>query len=361
MKFIDEARIHVKAGDGGRGCVSFRREKYVPKGGPDGGNAGKGGSVYFLADGRLTSLLDFKYKREFEAERGQHGMGSLCSGKDGEDLRIHLPVGTVIKDLNTGEVLADLTEDGQEYLCCKGGRGGKGNAHFATSTHQTPRFAQPGEPGEERSIQFELKLLADVGIIGFPNAGKSTLISHISAAKPKIADYPFTTLVPNLGVVQYGDFGGFVIADIPGLIEGAHEGKGLGIKFLKHIERTRLFIHVLDLSPVTERDPKEDFEIVNRELQSFNEDLAKRPQVVALNKIDITEANENLPGLLKFFEGLGIKVFPISAATGKGLGDLINYVGKEIDEMKKQGKTVVIEEEKTENSKVLRKDMQADS
>jgi GTPase len=334
MKFIDEAKITVKAGDGGRGCVSFRREKYIPKGGPDGGNAGKGGDVVFVADSRLSSLLDFQYKREFEAERGEHGMGSLCSGRNGHDLRIHLPVGTLIKDAETGELLADLVEDGREYICCKGGRGGKGNAHFATSTHQTPRFAQPGEPGEARILKLELKLLADVGIIGFPNAGKSTLISHISAAKPKIADYPFTTLVPHLGVVQYGDFGGYVVADIPGLIEGAHEGKGLGIKFLKHIERTRLFIHVLDLSPFTERDPVEDFKTVNKELKAFNQELAKRPQVVALNKVDITEANDALPELLKFFKGLGIKVFPISAATGKGLGELINHVGKEVETIK---------------------------
>lgn len=338
MKFIDEAKISIKAGDGGRGCVSFRREKYVPKGGPDGGNGGKGGDVVFVADGRLSSLLDFRYKREFEAERGQHGMGSLCSGKNGQDLLMHLPPGTVIKDFETGDLLADLTGDGQRYVCCRGGRGGKGNAHFATSTHQTPKFAQPGEPGEARVLKLELKLLADVGIIGFPNAGKSTLISHISAAKPKIADYPFTTLVPHLGVVEYGDFGGFVVADIPGLVEGAHEGRGLGIKFLKHIERTRLFIHVIDLSPFTERDPVEDFRTVNAELKAFNPELSKRPQVVALNKIDITGTDERLPGLLKFFKGLGIKVFAVSAATGKGLGDLINHVGKEVEALKEAEK-----------------------
>lgn len=339
MKFIDEAKIYVKAGDGGRGCVSFRREKYVPKGGPDGGNGGKGGDVIFIADNRLSSLLDFQYKREFSADRGQHGMGSLCSGKNGEDLVIKLPIGTLIKDQETGEILSDLTHDNETFLCCKGGRGGKGNAHFATSTHQTPRFAQPGEAGTERHLKLELKLLADVGIIGFPNAGKSTLISHISAAKPKIADYPFTTLMPHLGIVQYGDFGGFVVADIPGLIEGAHEGKGLGIKFLKHIERTRLFIHVLDLSPFTERDPKEDFKVVNNELRSFNPELAAREQVVALNKVDITEAAERLPELLNFFEGLGIKVFPISSATGKGLGDLVNHVGKEVERLKAEERT----------------------
>ena len=334
MKFIDEAKIYVKAGNGGKGCVSFRREKYVPKGGPDGGNGGRGADVVFLADNRLASLLDFQYKREYEAEKGQHGMGSMCSGRDGLDLVIKLPVGTLIKDFDTGEVLADLVADGQSFICCKGGRGGKGNAHFATSTHQTPRFAQPGEPGEERNLKMELKLLADVGIIGFPNAGKSTLISHISAAKPKIADYPFTTLAPNLGIVKFGEFGGFVVADIPGLIEGAHEGRGLGVKFLKHVERTSIFVHMIDLSPITGRDPREDFEIVNRELRAFNAELSKRPQVVALNKTDIPEAEEKARELLKFFNSLGIKVFIISAATGKGLKELVNHVGSEVAELK---------------------------
>ncbi len=336
MWFLDEAIISVKAGDGGRGCVSFRREKYVPKGGPDGGDGGRGADVSFVADARLASLLDFRYRREFEADRGQHGMGSLCSGKSGEDLTIKLPVGTVIKDEVTQEVLADFTRDGQTYRCCKGGRGGKGNAHFATATHQTPRFAQPGEKGTDRKLKLELKLMADVGIIGFPNAGKSTLISHISEAKPKIADYPFTTLVPHLGVVKWGAFGGFVVADIPGLIEGAHDGKGLGIRFLKHVERTRLFIHVLDLSPFTDRDPKDDFETVNRELEAFNPEMARRPQVVALNKTDITEARELVPELLKFFGASGIKVFTISAATGQGLTDLVNHVGKEVERLKGQ-------------------------
>ncbi|MDP2690335.1 MAG: GTPase ObgE [Deltaproteobacteria bacterium] len=329
MKFIDEAKVFVKAGDGGRGCVSFRREKFVPKGGPDGGNGGKGGDILFVADGRLSSLLDFKYKREYEAGRGGHGEGSLCSGKNGRDLRIKVPVGTVIKELDTGDVLFDLVRDGQSYLCCKGGRGGKGNAHFKTATFQTPRFAQPGETGEERSLKLELKLLADVGIIGFPNAGKSTLISHISAARPKIADYPFTTLAPQLGIVKFGDFGGFVVADIPGLIEGAHEGKGLGIKFLKHIERTSIFIHVIDISPFNVREPKEDFEVVNRELLAFNPELARRPQVVALNKTDITPP-ERCSELLNFFNALGIKVFQISAATGSGLEELVKYVGGEV-------------------------------
>lgn len=334
MWFLDEAQILVKAGDGGRGCVSFRREKYVPKGGPDGGDGGKGGDVTFVADARLASLLDFRYKKEFIAERGQHGMGSQCTGKGGEDLTLKVPVGTLVKDEDTGDVLVDMTGNGQRFLCCRGGRGGKGNEHFATATHQTPRFAQPGEKGEERRVKLELKLMADVGIIGFPNAGKSTLIAHISEAKPKIADYPFTTLVPHLGVVKYGEFGGFVVADIPGLIEGAHEGKGLGIRFLKHVERTRLFIHVLDLSPFTGRDPVDDFRAVNAELKAFNEELSQRPQVVALNKVDITEAREKLPKLLKFFKTLGIKVFSISSATGEGLKELVEHAGKEVEALK---------------------------
>ncbi len=335
MKFIDEAKIFVKAGDGGRGCVSFRREKFVPKGGPDGGNGGKGGNVVFVAEGRLSSLLDFKYKREYEAGRGAHGEGSLRSGKDGRDLRIKVPIGTVIKDLDTEEVLADLVTDRQKYLCCRGGRGGKGNAHFKSSTYQAPRFAQPGEQGDEKNLKLELKLLADVGIIGFPNVGKSTLISRISAARPRVADYPFTTLVPQLGIVKFGGFGGFVIADIPGLIEGAHEGRGLGIKFLKHIERTRLFIHMLDVSPFNVRDPKEDYEVVNRELRSFKAELSERPQVLVLNKIDITPP-ERTAELLNFFNALGIKVFQISAATGQGLDELVKYVGGEVERLKEQ-------------------------
>lgn len=337
MWFIDEANIDVRAGDGGRGCVSFRREKYVPKGGPDGGDGGRGGDILLVSDVRLTSLLDFKYKREFSAGRGQHGMGSLCSGKSGEDLKIRVPVGTVVKDADTGEIVKDFTSGGETFAVCKGGRGGKGNAHFATSTHQSPKFAQPGEKGEERKLRLELKLMADVGIIGFPNAGKSTLISRISDARPKIADYPFTTLVPHLGVVKFGDFGGFVVADIPGLVEGAHRGKGLGIRFLKHIERTRVLIHLIDLSPVTGRDPAKDFEIVNEELSAFDSSLSERPQVVALNKTDIPEAMEKLPRLLKFFKPLGIKVFPVSAATGKGLKELINHVGGMVERIKKKG------------------------
>lgn len=334
MKFIDEAKISVKGGDGGSGCVSFRREKFVPRGGPNGGDAGKGGDIIFLASKKLASLLDFKYKRKYVAGRGQHGMGSLRHGKNGRTLKIKVPLGTVIKDQESGVILADLTTDGETWLCCKGGRGGKGNAHFKSATHQAPRFAQPGEEVAGRDLKLELKLLADVGVVGFPNAGKSTLVSHISAARPKVAGYPFTTLQPHLGVVKFGDFGGFVVADIPGLIEGAHKGKGLGIRFLKHVERTRLLIHMLDLSPFNVRDPKEDFEAINTELERFNPELALRPQVVALNKIDVTEARARVPELLKFLSSRGIKVFPISAATGEGLKDLLNYVGTEVQKLK---------------------------
>jgi len=328
MKFIDEAEIYVKAGDGGRGCVSFRREKYIPRGGPDGGDGGKGGDVWIIADNGLVSLLDFKYKKHYTAERGEHGQGSNCTGKGGEDIVIRVPVGTVIKDKETGEIVEDLTVNGQSIIIAKGGRGGKGNAFFVSSTYQAPKFAQPGEKGEERWLHLELKLLADVGIIGFPNAGKSTLISHISAAKPKIADYPFTTLQPHLGVVKFGEHKDFIVADIPGLIEGAHKGKGLGIKFLKHIERTSLFIHLMDILPQTERDPKKDFEIINKELTAWNPDMAKRPQIVALNKVDVTEAKERLPMLLEFFKSKDIPAFPISAATGEGLDKLVKYVGR---------------------------------
>lgn len=334
MKFIDEALIDIKAGGGGRGCVSFRREKYIPRGGPDGGNGGKGGDVCITAAAGLSSLLDFKYKKHYVAERGEHGQGSNCTGRDGQDIIIKVPVGTVVKDAETGEVIEDMVVDGQSIIIAKGGRGGKGNAHFTTSTHQAPKFAQPGEAGEERQLKLELKLLADVGIIGFPNAGKSTLISHISAAKPKIADYPFTTLQPHLGVVKFGEYQDFVVADIPGLIEGAHRGKGLGIKFLKHIERTSMFIHLIDISPQTGRDPKKDFEIINKELKAWDPDMAKKPQVVALNKTDITEAREGLNGLLEFFKIKGLTAFAVSAVTGEGLDRLIKYTGAMVTKLK---------------------------
>ncbi|MEE8574672.1 MAG: GTPase ObgE [Thermodesulfobacteriota bacterium] len=334
MKFIDEAKISVASGKGGAGAVSFRREKFVPRGGPNGGDGGEGASVIFVSNLNPSSLLDFRYKRSYQAESGGDGGGKDCHGKNGEDLLLKVPVGTIIKDAGSGEVLHDFTEDGEQFVCVKGGRGGKGNAFFKSSTHQTPRHAQPGEEGSARGLIMELKLLADVGIIGFPNAGKSTFIARVSAAKPKVADYPFTTLTPNLGVVKFGEYGSFVLADIPGLIEGAHSGKGLGTRFLKHIERTSFFMHMLDLSPETGREPTEDFEIINKELKAFNPELAERPQIVVLNKIDLTEAREKLPELLKFFEVQGIKVFTLSAVTGEGMDDIIKYVGHEVERIK---------------------------
>ncbi len=330
MRFIDEAVITICSGDGGSGAVSFRREKYIPRGGPDGGDGGRGGAVILRADSNLASLMDFRYKRSYIAESGKSGAGALKSGKKGEDTVIGVPRGTLILDEASGTVLADITEDGQEVRLLEGGRGGKGNAHFKSSRQQAPKFAQPGEEGEEKEIRLELKLLADVAIIGLPNAGKSTLISRVSAAKPRIADYPFTTLTPKLGVVKKGNFSEFVIVDIPGLVEGAHSGKGLGIKFLKHVERTSFLLHLIDLSPDTGRDPKEDFLMLNRELKAFDEALSSRPQVVVLNKTDITETREREEELLSFFRASGIKVFSISAVTGRGVDELMKFVGNEL-------------------------------
>ncbi|MCK4847097.1 MAG: GTPase ObgE [Deltaproteobacteria bacterium] len=338
MNFIDEVEITVKGGDGGRGCVSFRREKFVPRGGPNGGDGGRGGNVVFLAEERITSLIDLRYKRIYKGGMGTHGQTSDCHGKQGEDIFIRIPVGTIITDGDTGELLGDLTKDGVEYIAMAGGRGGRGNARFATATNQAPRHAQPGEIGEERKLKLELKLLADVGIIGFPNAGKSTLISSISAAKPKVADYPFTTLKPHLGVVEFGDFGGFVIADIPGLVEGAHTGKGLGIRFLKHIERTSIFIHMLDVSSGRMGEPLEDYKVIKNELKEFNPELAERSEVVVFSKMDAViddpEEVERLSDLLTYFTAQGIKVFKISSVTGAGLKDLVNYVGGEVTKAK---------------------------
>ncbi|MEM7009735.1 MAG: GTPase ObgE [Thermodesulfobacteriota bacterium] len=331
VKFIDQAKIYVKAGDGGRGCVSFRREKFVPRGGPNGGDGGNGGDVVMVAKRNMSSLLDHRYQQHYKAKRGVHGKGKDQHGKNAEDLLIPVPMGTLIKDFETGEFYGDLTKEEDSIVVAKGGKGGRGNARFVTPTNQAPREVEPGVPGEEKIITLELKLLADVGLLGFPNAGKSTLISTISAARPKIADYPFTTLVPNLGVVSYGDGQTFVLADIPGIIEGAHEGAGLGIQFLRHIERTKILIHMLDLSPMTGRDPINDYDKLNHELKSYSEELSKKPQIVALNKIDLTEAREELEGLLKHFGDLGVKTFPISAATGEGTKDLIYEVAKELE------------------------------
>jgi GTP-binding protein len=333
MKFIDEVKIRVIAGDGGRGCVSFRREKFVPRGGPSGGNGGNGGDVIAVADPQLTTLLDLRYQKLYKAGRGQHGMGSDCHGHRGDDRIINVPVGTIIRDAATGELMGDLQAAGERVVVASGGRGGKGNAHFVSSTHRSPRFAQPGEPGEERELDIELRLLADVGIIGLPNAGKSTLISVISSVRPKIADYPFTTLVPNLGVVGYDDKS-FVVADIPGLIEGAHEGHGLGHKFLRHVTRTSLLIHLIDGSQINPEDPLKDWRTVNHELALFDPALAQKPQIVVINKIDLAEAREQAQAIAKELPQPYRPPYLISAATTEGVQALVQTVGRKIAALK---------------------------
>jgi GTP-binding protein len=340
MKFIDEVKIRVIAGDGGRGCVSFRREKFVPRGRPNGGNGGKGGDVVVLADPALTTLLDLRYQKQYKGERGGHGLGKDQHGKTGEDRIIKVPVGTIIRDAGTGELLGDLTEAGQQVAVAAGGRGGKGNAHFVSSTHRSPRFAQPGEPGEERELQIELRLLADVGIIGLPNAGKSTLIAAISAVRPKIADYPFTTLVPNLGVVGYDDGKSFVVADIPGLIEGAHEGHGLGHKFLRHVTRTRLLVHLLDASNIDENDPLAAWRSINRELELFDPELGNKPQVVVANKIDLPAGKANAKLLARKLPQVARPLWTISAVTSEGVRALVQHIGTRLEEIKQQDETV---------------------
>lgn len=328
--FVDEVEIGVKSGAGGNGIIAFRREKFVPRGGPNGGDGGKGGDVVLLPDGRLTTLIDFRYKRNYKAERGGDGDQKNMTGKNGADLVLKVPVGTQVYDKDTGELIADLVTEGEPVVIAKGGRGGRGNQHFATPTVQTPRIAENGEPGEERHLRFELKLLADVGLIGFPNVGKSTLIAQVSAARPKIADYPFTTLVPNLGVVRVDEERSFVMADIPGLIEGAHAGAGLGDRFLRHVERTRLLVHIIDVSGFTERDPAEDFGAINRELELYSPALAQLPQVVAFNKIDVPGARETAEPLAKALEDRGLHTFMISAATGEGVQPLIFFLSDEL-------------------------------
>jgi GTP-binding protein len=315
---VDEARITVKAGDGGNGCLAFRREKYVPRGGPSGGDGGRGGDITMVATIHRNTLLHFRFNPEYTAQRGRHGEGSNRTGHEGESVTIQVPVGTTILDLETGETLFDFTEDGQTWLAAKGGRGGRGNQHFATSTHQAPTEHEPGKPGEFRKLQLRLKLLADVGLVGYPNAGKSTLISRISAAKPKIADYPFTTLEPNLGVVQMPDLRSFVVADIPGIIEGAHEGRGLGIQFLKHIERTKVLVHLVDMSD-TGRDPIHDFETLLAELASFDESLATRPMLVAASKMDAAQDPDKVAVLRALAASRGMAFFEISSVTGQGI------------------------------------------
>ena len=322
MLFIDEVIIFVKAGDGGNGCLAFRREKYVPRGGPSGGDGGRGGDVVLVASQHYNTLLHFRFNPEHKAERGRHGEGSQRTGHDGASIDVPTPIGTVVYDAGTGELLHDFTAPGDRFIVARGGRGGKGNARFATSTHQTPTEHEDGKPGEERRLRLELKLLADVGLVGFPNAGKSTLISRISAARPKIADYPFTTLVPNLGVVSANDNRTFVVADIPGLIEGAHEGHGLGTQFLRHIERTRLLAHLVDVSEATGRDPVHDFEVVMGELASFSEDLAHKPMIVVATKLDAAQDPERVASLQKLARDRGLAFFKISSVTGEGIDAL---------------------------------------
>ena len=319
--FIDEVRILVKAGDGGNGCLAFRREKYVPRGGPSGGDGGRGGDVILIATEHQNTLLQFRYNPEHKAERGRHGEGSNKTGADGHSLEVHVPVGTVVYD-ESGERLYDFTHAGETFTVARGGRGGKGNARFATSTHQAPTEHEPGRPGEEKRLRLELKLLADVGLVGFPNAGKSTLISRISAARPKIADYPFTTLEPNLGVVELPDYRSFVVADIPGLIEGAHLGHGLGIQFLRHIERTRLLVHLVDISEASGRDPVHDFDTVMEELASFSEDLVKKSMIVVASKMDIAQDESLVEALREHAAERGLVFFEISSATGRGIDAL---------------------------------------
>lgn len=333
--FVDEVEISVKSGSGGNGIIAFRREKFVPRGGPAGGDGGKGGDVVLLPDGRLTTLIDFRYKRNYKAKRGGDGGQNNMTGKNGSDLTLKVPVGTQIYDADTGGLIADLVVEGRPYVIAKGGRGGRGNQHFATPTVQTPRIAENGEPGEERNLRLELKLLADVGLIGFPNVGKSTLIAQVSAARPKIADYPFTTLVPNLGVVRVDEERSFVMADIPGLIEGAHTGAGLGDRFLRHVERTRLLVHIIDVSGFTGRNPAEDFEAINRELRLYSPALAELPQVVAFNKIDVSGARETAEPLAKALQDREFHIFMISAATGEGVQPLVYFLSDELQKLDK--------------------------
>ena len=327
--FVDKAKIRIQAGDGGDGAVSFHREKYVAAGGPDGGDGGKGGDIIFIADDHFSSLIDFRYQRKYCAQRGENGSAKSCTGKSAPDLVIKVPRGTVIREANSGRIMADISSDEPQILA-RGGKGGRGNRNFATSTRQIPRFAKPGFPGECFDVQLELKLIADVGLVGFPNVGKSTLISVVSAAKPKIANYHFTTLTPVLGVVKVAEEKSFVMADIPGLIEGASDGIGLGHEFLRHVERCRLIVHVLDVSGSEDRDPIADFAVINRELQNFSEELAALPQIVAANKCDMA-TQEQIAALRSHIEAQGMKFFEISAATTQGVNALMNEVAAVLD------------------------------
>src|SRR5258705_1883179 len=343
--FIDRVKIHVQGGDGGNGVTAFRREKFVPRGGPSGGDGGRGGDVLVVADSSLNTMLHLRYTSRNIADRGLHGEGSNRSGHSGIDHIVRVPVGTQIFEAETGELLCDLAHDGAQWLAARGGRGGFGNAHFATSTNRAPRYHQSGSKGEERDLQLELKLLADVGLVGFPNAGKSTFISTVSAARPKISDYPFSTLEPHLGVVDLGDFRTFVIADIPGLIEGAHTGAGLGDRFLRHIERTKLLLHLVDVSSLSGRETVHDYETVNRELASYNPALATRPQIVVATKIDAVDEPERLESLRRRVLQDERPFFAISSVTSKGIRELVNAVAAKLDELSSvpENKTDVVE------------------
>jgi len=328
VKFIDEAIIYVKSGDGGRGCVSFRREKFIPRGGPDGGDGGKGGDVFLKSSSQKRTLYQFQFKNHFNARNGSNGLGKQKTGKSGADLEIEIPVGTLVKNAETGELIKDFTLPNESYRIAKGGVGGRGNTRFKTSTHRTPRFAQPGEPGQSITLKLELKLLADAGIIGFPNAGKSTLIRSITSAKPKVGSYPFTTLTPMLGVAQTSFGEPFVVADIPGLIEGAHTGTGLGIQFLKHIERTKLLIHLIDASTIDIDKPMEGYQTINKELNAFNKSLIKKPQIVVLNKMDLPDTAQKSEVLQRAFKN--DKIECISAVTGEGIDRLTSRIEVEL-------------------------------
>jgi GTP-binding protein len=330
MSFIDEVKIFASAGDGGSGCVSFRREKFVPLGGPNGGDGGKGGDLIFQVSNQLSTLYDLRLHPHQKAQRGKNGMGKDRHGAGGEDLVILVPLGTIVKDAETGEIIADMNEPDKRLVLLKGGRGGQGNARFATSTNKAPKFAQDGEAGEERTIRLELKLMADVGLLGFPSVGKSSLITKVSSARPKIADYPFTTLKPHLGVVEYKNYRTFVMADIPGIIEGAHDGAGLGHRFLRHVERTRILLHLLDPCRTHDSDPLKDYETLNRELALFNPDLAEKPQIIVINKMDLPDVQALLPEVIPYFDRLGLKVFPVSAATGEGIPALLDEIAATI-------------------------------
>jgi len=357
--FVDIAKIKIKAGDGGDGSVSFHREKYVASGGPDGGDGGRGGNIVFAADDNLSTLADFRYKRKYAAPKGENGKGGRCNGKKADDLVIRVPRGTVIKDAETGRIMADISSD-EPVVVAKGGKGGWGNIHFATPTRQTPRFAKPGMPGEEFEVQLELKLLADVGLVGFPNVGKSTLVSVVSEAKPIIANYHFTTITPVLGVVRLGEGESFVMADIPGLIEGAWEGVGLGHQFLRHVERCRMLVHVVDVSGSEGRDPKEDFKTINAELEKFDPELAKRPMIVAGNKCDLAE-DEQIEDFRKFVEDMGYKFFPIMAAIRYEVDPLLNCIREELSKLppisRFEAEPLVIEPENIKKNEVTVRNM----